>query len=310
MLNVTGSVSTHSANYCRPTLTSGHYRSTKELQSYAPKVTVPYERAKVGFAFSNDASADCFYDQQKRIVTENYRTAQNRVALLVGESALLGALHYIPEETIIMLDYSSHTVKFMERYIEGLKNDNDIESWLRGVNSGVEGESLAADEELLRRQHSLWREGGHRHGLDSDDSFRLVQRTANKKTIIPWCADILNKDEMQDLGDALRSVNSIVTFMNATNVIEYTAPIYNGADQSLHQFVAGVGELPMVSDAPIVTTSLYARDYHPDFDESMRNPLQPTGPFFGIDDLLNNGGSIYDGEKRVVPTRAIYRPID
>ena len=269
------------------------------LAESAPKLSGLFRRARfdpnhIANVFSNDEAARSFEQTQARTALPEYRLATNRVALLVGESALAASIRYIPEETIIMLDASKNMSLFMRDYIEALREARSIKDWKN--RTGLTRRSIKPAfrdyyAERLDAQVDEWEGDGYTHALKSGTAFRAAQAAARKKAIIPWHANIGEPDDMQKLGRVLESADAHVTMMNLSNVI-MVDPKFEDAKACADQLTA----LPVTPHAPILTTAHIIKansieDWLNSITGQAVGITAATGPWFGLENLATQGGA-------------------
>lgn len=267
-------------------------RPLHELATKAPGQLSFSPADRVEFPFSNDAVASYLSQLTARTQTKDYRTATNRVAVLVGESSLASALPYMPEETIVLLDISAPMCRYMNEYVTVLRTATCLEDWQERMQCGHP--ELYYSQEL-QRQIAHWGSEGQPHSFASPAAFAVAQYHARNKAIITWQADIFSKQKMAKLGDSLREASAHVTFMNLTNVIDACRP--NGTPAGVHATlqacVAQLGQLPFTKDAPLITTSSIASELRPTSQRPLANLAQGvTGPYFGLEDLARSGSGL------------------
>jgi hypothetical protein len=264
-------------------------RPLHELASQAPPLSPIFNDYEVMFPFSNDGLEPSFQTALERMRTPGYAEAPNRVAVLIGESALANNIHYIPEETIILLDNQMGMCQYMGAYVDMLRRAPDPFSWYASFcnpekfSAHIVSRAInALNKQLVHGMvfsnsaHALSPDGGNRY-LES-------HKAAKEKAIIPWHADITSDKDMAVLGGTLRANNAKVTLLNLSNVIPFTAAGGEGFTDSA-QYAQTLGHLPTTPEMPILTTS---RDVNGML-------LKPTGPFSGLKDLAENGGDSLTG---------------
>lgn len=270
-------------------------RPLHELVADAPGVPWP-EEAWITFPFANDeCTAPYFKQLQARVETPGYQSASNRVALLVGESALAANLQYIPEETIILADRSSSMLLFMARYIDALRSMATPEEWMKEM--AIDEAALLSKSPHIAHMRSqalaqikTWRTAGYASPFVDPAAYSEASYIARRKAIIPWCADIKSAQDVAQLGNVLRTYNATVTMMNLTNVMPFASDLATaeeGAEVLAH--------LPVTDEAPILTTTPGQPDpgkswWH--VSDTTIFPLEMTGPFFGLKNLAEAGGNI------------------
>lgn len=242
----------------------------------------------VPFLMSNDESARCFDMTMGRVDTAEYQEATNRVAVVVGESALAAALPMIPEDTIIMIDCLDTVCGYLQSYIEALREEPNIESWKKRVieNAGKTVNPVGDLDVKLRRQAAAWAHAGYTHPADNPAAYDLSQDIARNKAIIPWHANVMDDEDMQLLGDLLRDRGGNVTFINLTSVMPYKPFV-----EDTSTYADAIRNLPVTPFAPILTTSMIA-DRNAPFQIRAFSTCQATGPFFGLDNLADAGGML------------------
>ncbi len=268
-LTVEGLVSTAGISFRVPLM---------DLQYVAPDVRGdPYHQGRVSFPFSNDVCTAPYCEQLvARTETREYQDAKQRVALLVGESALAANLKYTSEETIILLSDSPDNCLFMQQYVAGLRECPGPEEWRdRLISVGPDDTAGKMDFQLTQ-----WRREDRPHPLQDQSAFDEAQELARKKVIVPWRVDILAQNDMAMLGRALQERDAWVTMMNLTNVLPYVRLSVNPED-----CLVGLRELPVTPNAPILTTSL-GLGSRTESDIINKKPANMvTGPFFGLENL-------------------------
>jgi hypothetical protein len=252
-----------------------------ELAQAAPNIDdFPYDYRYVQYPFSNDVCTASYFEQLAvRTETPEYRNAQNRVAVLVGESALAANLKYIPEETIVLLDSSPDMSVFMDIYVQTLREARSPEDWIAMLaDSGPD-----RIDGFMRNQLYEWFEEGRPHPLVDYEEFYEAQRIAKEKTIITWTTDITSPRDLAALGRALREHQAQITMMNLTNVLPYVETFRDPRDCA-----AQLAVLPVTPNAPILTTAIRMEPrtiLEALQDDSSKSSNIPTGPFFGLDNL-------------------------
>jgi len=264
-------------------------RPLHELAEQAPPLSPIFRDHEIAFPFSNDDLESSFQTALERTRTPEYAEATNRVAILIGESALANNIQYIPEETIILVDNRMGMCQYLGTYIDTLRQAPDPMSWYQSFCSQgkLSAETTARAIEDLNQQliHSMVFTGNV-HALNPEGGNRYLKNhnAAKEKAIIPWCADITSGKDMAVLGGTLRANEAKVTLLNLSNVIPFTAISGEGFTDSA-QYAQVLDNLPTTSEMPILTTSREARGFLG----------APTGPFFGLDDLAMNGGDSLTG---------------
>lgn len=266
------------------TVSLGESRPLHELAAEAWQLDYDlYEPGHVRFPFSNDECTAPYFEQlQIRINTNDYRTAKNRVAILIGESSLAANLRYIPEETIILLDQSPDMGSYMGDYVEGLREQDNIQKWTDSVLGDCPDKHYTG----MFFQLDEWANNGYDHALEDETAFQIAKKAAQQKAIIPWLGDITDPDEMDILGDTLRDYDATVTFMNLTNVIPYV-----GGQRSARYCARQLARLPISRHAPILATNLRVRKprNHNEAYSLLNGSrvAEATGPFFGLQNLMD-----------------------
>lgn len=253
-----------------------------DLQDDAPPMTghESYAPDLIRYPFSNDQCTAPYFDQlQVRVETEGYRQVHNPVAVLIGESALAANISFITEDTIVVMDKSPHMTDFMDYYVEALRVAGDRRTWFSMLE--IVGPTDLMDFAGL--QVDRWRNAGYVHPFTDDEVFASAQEQANRKTIVPWRADITSQADMAVLGSALSDRDATVTMMNLTNVLPYIRNL------SPNQKLAHLGQLPVSAEAPIITTALNERSSRHFVGRILGRKTgllnEVTGPFFGLDNL-------------------------
>lgn len=235
--------------------------------------------------FSNDDLAANFADAADRAESPEYRETDHPVAVLVGESALMASLRFMPEDAILLLDNSPDMNAYMTRYIEALRSAGNIDEWYEEMGFGeMSDEYPSAVGRILRYVHEsqagYWHRAGHEHPVTSDEAFEEASELARQKQIVPWRADLGSNRDMNRLGRVLRAYDARVTFLNLTNVL----PCEDDLDTA--EKVAGLLDgLPFAPDAPITLTTEAADERFGGFPFSY-----PARVFYGLHDLRLNGG--------------------
>jgi len=220
-----------------------------------------------------------------RVHTAEYQGARNRVAVVVGESALMASIRHIPEETILILDKSSAMIGYMTDYIQALRASGSMEDWYARMGfSGPDRQYPILIGQRLRQviawQARYWTLGGYDHPSVSDEAFDEARDLANQKAIIPWHADITSKKDMSRLGKLLKAYEASVTLLNLTNVL-----VCEDGIRTAEQAAGHLDALPFTSNVPIILTSEADPGKNPAFAFTHAARL-----FFGLDDLRQNGG--------------------
>jgi|GEM_PF-977797 len=254
-----------------------------------------YDHTNVAFPFSNDESAPYFEAVQTRSATPEYQQAKNRVAIVVGESALAANLKYIPEETIIILDNSMDMCLFMDFYVSILRTSATPDEWIERLRiSDFEPEDKHGQRfsAYAIRQCAEYIELNRQHPLKDQQAFDEASAIAKQKAIIPWHADITSEADMQELGAVLREYDATVTMLNLTNVMPFVQTF-----KTAREYADVLRNLPITPNAPILATSRSGKpSMHPmammaDM-ETGHGIVQATGPFFGLDNLAKAGGNV------------------
>lgn len=271
-----------------------------ELASAAPSLfKLRMRHGSLSFAFSNDESAPYFEQTQARTALPDYQAAEHPVGMVIGESALAANLHFVPEPTVLIVDQNKDMVMFMQRYVEALRTAGSIEEWreemgLTGDPEGRNGPFVQYANRLLDAQIKEWERNGYDHALSSEAAFQEAQAIAREKALIPWWADVSNAKHMRRLGGALTEAEATVTMLNLSNVA-----VFDDVFEEAAGWAERLRELPMTPDAPILTTSQIHKVYEAGIEsfldlltgKSGGSITVATGPFFGLDNLAQHGGS-------------------
>lgn len=272
------------------------------LVDLAPEIPEsPYMPHGVYFPFSNDESPLYFQQLVARTQTAEYQQATNRVALIVGESSLASAVQFIPEDTIVVLDSSDEMCVYIRDYVDSISNANTLSDWkeLMGFNrpefvKGIMNGDLERYAQKLFEQVDEWEDAGIKHALYDENAFAAAKAALAGKVVIPWHADIADKQAIAGLAEALRSHDATITMANLTNVIPYDRTFNETSD-----YVDILSQLPFTPYAPIMATNTSGKALltKEDVLKDLVNPdhiVQATGPFFGLDNLAT-GGKIRSG---------------
>lgn len=255
------------------------------LDHHAPPLPSQWFLYDVDHPISNDDSAATFGQTVNRQFSPEYQGVKNRVAAIVGESALMASIRYMPEDTILIVDRSPAMIAYMARYVSALRASADIGEWYGYMGFSEQSREYPANiGEIVRNIYQLqaeyWTRAGYNHPAVSGDAFEEAKEQAQQKVIIPWRADITESRDMSQLGKALRAYDASITFLNLTNVLACVSSI-----RSAEQAADLLDGLPFTSDVPIVLST--------EADESTPSDFKfthPTRLFFGLDDLRLNGG--------------------
>ncbi|MFI5271074.1 MAG: hypothetical protein ACHQT9_03460 [Candidatus Saccharimonadales bacterium] len=263
-------------------------RPLHELIQNAPIIPSDYSYGDVRYTFSNDDSAGYFDQLQARSLTSEYREATNRTAVVVGESSLMAALPFIPEDTIVVIDNSPDMCAFMDHYVRLLREHDNLRDWGSdiGFNDGGFDPEVRGTIQRFAQQALEWVFSGEPHPFANEEAYEAAHEQIKGKAVIPWNADITKPRDMQRLGAALRSLGANVTMLNLTNAILDPA----GLDHS-REYAEILAELPVTEHAPILTTSYIPKDTcHPSAIPG--RIVEATGPFFGLKNLAEHGGEL------------------
>jgi hypothetical protein len=286
-----------------------------QLEGQAPPLADrPFQHRLVGFHYANDESAVYWQQLAARVGSAEYQAATNRTALLVGESSLVSALPYIMENTVILVDANPQACMYMQRYVDALRTEPDIESWHRRMaghfNPDHNGDTDSVYRDRirdikLRRQIKQWQDAGLAHGLDDEEAYQLSSRLARQKAIIPWRVHLQDRPEVRSLAQVLRGHRATITLANLTNVVDYLKP---GSEP------LALDELPATEHVPIMASSMMAitrtireilqalnaqeqgQDSQEPAAKDSQTPFGPTylvgatGPFFGVGNFAEQGG--------------------
>lgn len=257
------------------------------------------------YPLSNDESASYFDQARARVALPEYQEATNRTAVVIGESALMATLQFIPEETIVVLDSSAEMCNFMDRYVDTLREAETRIEWgeMMGVFEGKDNPSDYALSLAMRSMQQIreWVTTGYPHPLNSDELFHQARQLALQKAIIPWHGDITSRLDMHKLGKTLRAHDATVTMMNLTNVIAYGQDFPDASG-----YAKLLGALPITPNAPILTTTTRSKPNAP-LDSRI---VEATGPFFGLENLRQHGGRTKAPNRGSVAERQVERPDD
>jgi len=273
-----------------------------DLESIAPDLSgFSYDRERVWNAFSNDECTAPYFEQLvARTETPEYQGAQNRVAVIIGESSLASNLRYIPEETIIWVDNSADKCIYHGEYLAGLREDSGPDEWYDRLQAV--GPSGILDS--LRYQVVQWEKAGRTPLLDQN-SFDQAQRYARQKAIIPWHADVRSADDMIALGSILQEHNALITMMNLTNVLSYIRM------EDPRSCAALFRDLPLTPNAPILTSYNRMKPEERVLAYIKGFPLNfVTGPFFGLQNLANAETAHTVHGLGAIVARNVYPPVD
>ncbi len=268
------------------------YDDSPDISSYDRYRNLPV------FPFANDELATPYQQILPRTATSEYQEAKHRVAVIVGEGALLAALPLIPEETIILLDVNPDMTSFMRNYVRAIINSGNMNDWFSDLAASLDDDvsdvttvySRIKGDITLSDQAMQWRDIGLKHPLVNDEAYQLSKSLAQKKAIIPWRADLASVDDMTYLGECLRFYGATVTMLNLTNAVLH---LRGRNEYHLPQ----IQKLPITDHAPILTTSPYGVPDDIDFRgiAAARAIIErtdaicfATGPFFGVKNLLDN----------------------
>ncbi|MBL8122355.1 hypothetical protein JNM87_06435 [Candidatus Saccharibacteria bacterium] len=264
------------------------------LVEFAEQTASVTERAPLpDYAFSNDELASYYAALKLRKVSPDFMLASNRVAVLIGESALAAALgeEMLPEETIIMLDVNKMHSAYMQHYIEALRTRSSPLEWrntVLGEHEQANDQPNASAATLLESQIREWRASGYTHALTNQEAYMRAQSEARKKTIITWSGDVTNRDHMTLLGNALKGRDAYITFLNLSNVMPTNDTLHTAA-----AFALPLENLPLTPSTPILTSSLRQKE-----DDSII--VEATGPFWGLQNLRLHGGNTNTLSKRTL----------
>ncbi len=282
---------------------------------YVPEVSGQFQ---IEFPVSNDETAGHYFKEIKaRTGLPEYEAATNRVAFLVGESSFISVITDIPEDTILLVDRSPEMCAYMTRYIEALRTASSPQEWreMMNLDDDVDLEFMISEEYTdqqlycfyLQLQRNYWQENGMEHALSSQSAFEAAQEAARQKAIVPWCADITNKQEMDVLNEALTKYNATITMMNLTNVFACDDGYwYDYAETA--EYIVALRALPITPNAPILTTTRVREEDKT--EDGKMFVAQQTGPFFGLDNLANEGGRTVEPNIGRIAERKYHPPID
>lgn len=282
-------------------------RPLHELASLAPALPPFAEPLRVSFPMSNDESARYLIQTAARVNTADYQAATNRVALVVGESALAAALPHIPEDTILLADVSPKMCAFMGHYVAALREAPDASQWHEQVleRLGAKDDSTTSKFFRTRFAHYInlqvaqWNGINQAHPLGRAahiaprQNYETSSELARKKAIIPWLINLKDLGEVAILSKALKKHSAHITMLNVTNLVGYHITHSDGVDAKLdpEDSALCLDPLPISEAAPILATATTA--VPPDQRSYYRNPgwvLDATGPFFGLENFRQAGG--------------------
>ena len=281
------------------------------IQSESPRMLPRQWGGKASSTVTNDESARSYAEAAARVLDPEFRTTANRVAFVIGEAALVAALPYIHEETVIVADYSTDMIAYMEAYLDALKVANNYADWYYTIRTEyAQRNPYGYDQEMEHIRWGLqvkqWLSVLGTHPAKSLQHFALTQDAVRYKAVVPMHIDINSGYSMDQLGQWLGGLGATITFMNLSNVMEVNSHASQGA------FHEGLTLLPIGRTAPILTTSIIqpATVYN---DEGQRTgtAIGATGPFFGLDNLRRGDELIGAGHfedvssllRRVIPPR-------
>lgn len=236
------------------------------------------------YPVSNDLSAHHYVEMAERAADPDFQAARHRVAVVVGEASLMAALPHIPEETVMVLDWAPAATGYMNEYRDALRWSSGAADWRETMVNYYDGQNFmaapymgsAALKMLWDDQIATWETAGMTHPLAHPTHFEQAQQAAQEKAIIPYRVDVGNPAEMARLGQILTQSDSTVTFLNYTNIIQYSK-------QPVSRITAPLDSLPLADQAPILTTSIHAPA-----NNLPGIPLSSYPPFHGLADLQAN----------------------
>jgi hypothetical protein len=249
----------------------------RDMEQIIPKHR-PNKAPGIGFPLANDEVAASYLEAAYRANNEIFQVTPHRVALVVGEAALVAALPYIPEESIIVADYSKNMVWYMSQYIKHLRYSRTATDWRERMAESYDGFTDAGTpfnlQEVWDAQVEDWELENVTHPFRDHREFVRVQQVAREKAIMPLHTDLGSQRSMQHLSKLLRCGRMTLTFMNHTNVLEAN-PLADDMLGPLHQ-------LPFAADVPILTSACAAP--HQPGKEHL-GLLGAYGPFYGLDEF-------------------------
>jgi len=236
------------------------------------------------YPISNDESAPYFEQTQARTLSTEYRESTNRTAVVIGESSLMAALPYIPEETIVLVDSLPEMVAFMGRYVDALREADTMEEWIArmGLVDVMPGSDEGRVIKRLIQQGTEWKETGYLHPAADDKAYAEAHRLAKQKAIIPWRGNITSRSDMNALAEALRDHDATVTMLNLSNVIACSDEFRDAAG-----YARVLQALPITPNAPILATTGVVAGLNP---PRPNNIVEAVGPYFGLENLKQHGG--------------------
>jgi hypothetical protein len=260
------------------------------LANDAPALSPIFAGEDVTYPFSNDDSWGSFEKAFARTRNLEFDDTPNKVALLIGESALAETITRIPEQTILLVDNRMGMVQHMGQYLTALREEEHAAAWRQRIcdPATLSAKHLGGYRRMLDAQTRHAEGQARTHALSDagHDRYVAAQKAAQEKAIIPWKADITSYEDMAALGRALRNHDATITLMNLSNVIPYAWTAGDGFSDSA-QYANVLSTLPTTDWMPIITTSM--RDKSPD----QRNLA--TGPFTGLSNLAQLGGDSMEG---------------
>ncbi len=271
-------------------------RPLHELSDMAPGPPEIYANfTDVYYPFFTEECAQQYAQAaESRVGSPEFSATENRVALLIGEGALLPALAYIPEETIVIADSNQKVLHHVQNVIDALRDCSTPQEWFdyMGVDKPFHNSYTQNSKQNLRAQVLEWQTAGFVHPLGdfatSTAAYQKARELIAGKAIVPWRMEIGYPEDVDELAKALRSMNGHITLANFSNLPamkKFRDP---------NNFTASLSELPFTPHAAILATAGRIRKPRTQEEDEFwfQNPdsgsLQSRGPFYGLDDLASN----------------------
>lgn len=214
------------------------------LQS-ALKMNVHCDLLSTNSVFANDFD----FEQTIAAATEHTPRPSDETTLalgiIVGNGYLTSALPELPIDAAVMLDafpgvhsWHRHTKILQdqqptpEAFLKVIDHTlpPDLDSTWRVTIASSDGQAIQPSHMLAAEARSV----GKYHFLANQERYEQC-RTANKaKPVIYVAADLTDEAAMNHIGATLRNANAEVTFLNMTNVAEYTLRDWPACSQNLN----------------------------------------------------------------------------